>query len=340
VGADEVMADPTSARVIIRSLSTQADGSEDAPAQRVGEYALEGRTITIGRTQDCDIVFDGDTLTSRRHAILRCEEDHYTVADLGSSNGTFLNDLEITEPTPLHHGDRLLIGQHELLFLLAQPQAIAPSESQPISVGDADDAAILAAHGPQPENDPSASEQEGQQAGEQADRQTRPTGAPAEATAKHASVARLSSELAASASRMVAPVRDGAELDAIRTRLVEASEALTRQARVQTALAERRRAAIIEARERLTDLIADLRGNDPEEISPVQHLTQPSLQELVSGIANDPENLDRLRTLASRADELAQALRAQGPTEGQWSYERAHILRGLDDIRYLLQQQS
>jgi hypothetical protein len=109
---------------------------------------------------------------------------------------------------------------------------------------------------------------------------------------------------------------------------------------VQTALAERRRAAIIEARERLTDLIADLRGDDPEEISPVQHLTQPSLQELVSGIANDPENLDRLRTLASRADELAQALRAQGPTEGQWSYERAHILRGLDDIRYLLQQQS
>ena len=117
--------DATSARIIIRALPAEAEDSADVQAQRVGEYALNGQSITIGRTQGCDIIFDGDTLTSRRHAILRCEANLYTIADLGSSNGTFLNDLESTAPTALQHGDRILIGQHELLFLLDQPQAIA-----------------------------------------------------------------------------------------------------------------------------------------------------------------------------------------------------------------------
>ena len=173
----------------------------------------------------------------------------------------------------------------------------------------------------------------------QAARLARPTSAPAPATAKHASVARLSSELAASASRMAAPSQDSAGLDAIRTQLLEVSEALTRQAGLQTALAERRRATLVEARERVADLIADLRGDEPEGRSPVQHVAQPSLHQLVESIADDPENLERLRALASRAGELAQALRAQGPSEGEWSYERARVLRGLEDIHFRLLQQ-
>ena len=335
--------DATSARIIIRALPAEAGDSADAQAQRVGEYALNGQTITIGRTQGCDIIFDGDTLTSRRHAILRCEANLYTIADLGSSNGTFLNDLELTAPTALQHGDRILIGQHELLFLLDQPQAIAVQPQAPMSAEDAaeDAAEDVAEDGATEEEESGVLVTPGAEAESvpQDARLARPTSAPAPATAKHASVARLSSELAASASRMAAPSQDSAGLDAIRTQLLEVSEALTRQAGLQTALAERRRATLVEARERVADLIADLRGDDPTGVSPVQHVAQPSLHQLVESIADDPENLERLQALASRAGELAQALRAQGPSEGAWSYERARVLRDLEDIHFRLQQQ-
>jgi pSer/pThr/pTyr-binding forkhead associated (FHA) protein len=47
------------------------------------------RVLVIGRSPDCDIVFDDDTV-SRHHAELRLEADGWTLVDLESSNGTFL----------------------------------------------------------------------------------------------------------------------------------------------------------------------------------------------------------------------------------------------------------
>ena len=47
------------------------------------------RVIVIGRSPDCDVVFDDDTV-SRHHAELRLEIDGWTLVDLESSNGTFL----------------------------------------------------------------------------------------------------------------------------------------------------------------------------------------------------------------------------------------------------------
>ncbi len=325
------VADVSNARVVIRAYPSDFDSEERPVAQTIGEYALDGQTITIGRGQTCDIIFDRDSMVSRRHAILRPEANHYTVADLGSSNGTFLNELEIREPTPLTHGDRILIGQHELLYLLDQPRAIVSSTLQP----DTDEAPMT----PAPTAGRVAASETSETPVAAPHAQTRPTAAPASATAKYASVARLSSELAASASRMATPQQENAEFDAIRTRLVEASEALTRQAGAQAALAERRRAALVEARERLADLIADLRGDDPEGDSPT-HLPAPDLAELASRVAADPNNLENLRALASHAAEIAQALRAQGPSEGSWQVERAQAIRSLEDIRYRLQERA
>lgn len=319
--------DVTQARVIIRELPG-GEGDPSASAPRIGEFALEGRTVTVGRTQGCDVVLDRDTLVSRRHATLSRDGDQYVLTDLGSSNGTFVNDVEIRQPTPLHHGDRVLIGQHELLFLLDQPRAIVPPEAQPTEEG----------------ADPASSEASQAQSGPAASmgRHARPTGvpAPAGATAKMASVTKLSSELAASASRLAAPQPQIADLDAIRAQLVEASEALTRQAGMQSALAERRRVAIVETRERVADLLADLRGDDAEPSGPVHHDRQVGLLELVEGVAADPNNLERIRALAYRADEVAQALRAQGPSEHKWTYERDHTMRGLEDILFRLRELS
>jgi hypothetical protein len=135
---------------------------------------------------------------------------------------------------------------------------------------------------------------------------------------------------------MVAPQPDDADMAAVRTRLLEASEALARQATQQAALAERRRAALVETREHVADLLADLRGDDTVANSPVQHQQQIGLIELVDAVAAHPNDRERVYALAQRADELARALRAVAPSEGRWSYERAHTVRNLEDILYRL----
>jgi hypothetical protein len=47
---------------------------------------------------------------------LRYDGGQYTVVDLGSSNGTFVNDAEIRDATLLNSGDRIIVGEHELTF--------------------------------------------------------------------------------------------------------------------------------------------------------------------------------------------------------------------------------
>ena len=349
------------ARLIIRLLPPQtpdaAGGASSQGAQepRVSEYALDGQNITIGRTQGCDIIFDGDTLTSRRHAILRFDANHYVLADLGSSNGTFVNDIEIITPTTLKHGDRILIGEHELLFLLDQARPIVPASAQPdVPVREPTNAApvtgVLRDEAPSASAEASATAVASEDARDEPDaaelaaaepgfgEPARATAGPApdRATAKYASVSRLSSELAASASRMVAPQPDDADMAAVRARLLEASEALARQATQQAALAERRRAVLVETREHVADLLADLRGDDTVANSPVQHHQQIGLIELVDAVAAHPNDRERMYALAQRADELAHALRAVAPSEGRWSYERAHTVRNLEDILYRL----
>jgi pSer/pThr/pTyr-binding forkhead associated (FHA) protein len=96
------------AKVVVRPLQDAGEASR--------EYALTGQNISIGRSPSCEIVLENDQLTSRRHALLRYDGAHYTIVDLGSSNGTFVNDTEIRDATPLSHGDRVIVGEHELLF--------------------------------------------------------------------------------------------------------------------------------------------------------------------------------------------------------------------------------
>lgn len=96
------------AKVIVRPLQ----GAGEQPR----EYALTGQTISIGRSPSCEIVLEHDQLTSRRHALLRFDGARYTVVDLGSSNGTFVNDAEIRDATALNDGDRIIVGEHELTF--------------------------------------------------------------------------------------------------------------------------------------------------------------------------------------------------------------------------------
>lgn len=68
---------------------------------------LPDRTMVIGRGSQCDIVIPGTHL-SRRHAEVSVEGNHLRIKDLGSANGTFLNELRIDNATA-NNGDRLRI---------------------------------------------------------------------------------------------------------------------------------------------------------------------------------------------------------------------------------------
>src|SRR5947207_6033447 len=66
-------------------------------------YPLGNTRLVIGRESDCDIAID-DQSVSRRHACVQPEEDGYTIFDLQSTNGTYINDQMITQ-SKLKDGD-------------------------------------------------------------------------------------------------------------------------------------------------------------------------------------------------------------------------------------------
>jgi pSer/pThr/pTyr-binding forkhead associated (FHA) protein len=79
------------------------------------EHQLRGETTTIGRAVECDIVITSKRV-SREHSRLRREGRRVLLADLGSTNGTFLNDERILEPMELRDGDTITIGDVKFTF--------------------------------------------------------------------------------------------------------------------------------------------------------------------------------------------------------------------------------
>jgi hypothetical protein len=77
-------------------------------------FALAKDRVIIGRMGDSDIVL-ADPGVSRRHAEVRREDGEFVVADLGSTNGTMVNEATIGERT-LEEGDRITIGKTVLEF--------------------------------------------------------------------------------------------------------------------------------------------------------------------------------------------------------------------------------
>jgi predicted component of type VI protein secretion system len=75
-----------------------------------GNQVALDRPIVIGRAPDVDLVLQDDEV-SRRHArVSPAGEDSALVEDLGSANGTFVNDSELHGPARLDPADELLVG--------------------------------------------------------------------------------------------------------------------------------------------------------------------------------------------------------------------------------------
>ncbi|MGI8605497.1 MAG: FHA domain-containing protein [Verrucomicrobiales bacterium] len=77
-------------------------------------FALEA-FVLIGRSDSAHIQLTAHGV-SRQHATIRRDGPHFSIVDLGSSNGTYVNDLPVHQPQRLSHGDLLQFGSAVLVF--------------------------------------------------------------------------------------------------------------------------------------------------------------------------------------------------------------------------------
>ena len=91
------------------------------------KFTLEGSNITVGRQFDCQVTLTGRQI-SRQHARIMQDLAGYTIEDLASSNGTFLNGQRVAphKPTPFTERDTLQIGP----YLLALRPAPTPATTE------------------------------------------------------------------------------------------------------------------------------------------------------------------------------------------------------------------
>lgn len=73
------------------------------------------QTITLGRSTDCTVPIK-DRFLSRKHAEITFDSGSWIVRDFGSVNGTLLNGKKIEGSAPLRPGDRISLGDTEVVF--------------------------------------------------------------------------------------------------------------------------------------------------------------------------------------------------------------------------------
>ncbi|OUL18687.1 adenylate/guanylate cyclase domain-containing protein [Nostoc sp. 106C] len=100
--------------------------------------SVDQDVFTIGRLPECNLYlpFGG---VSRNHAqIVKTADGVWTIADMGSKNGTQVNERILTRPQQLHHGDVVWLGNVSLLVLVIDPAAEPMIKREPIKDRDGD----------------------------------------------------------------------------------------------------------------------------------------------------------------------------------------------------------
>lgn len=91
-------------------------------------FSLSKKESFAGRDVDNEIVIN-DVEVSRKHFRILLQNDSYVIEDLGSTNGTFINETRITAPTSLRAGDTVRAGDNVTLVFEAASDPNATIQS-------------------------------------------------------------------------------------------------------------------------------------------------------------------------------------------------------------------
>jgi pSer/pThr/pTyr-binding forkhead associated (FHA) protein len=80
-------------------------------------FLLDADEVSVGRHESSDIFLD-DISVSRRHAIFSRNDGGFTVSDLGSLNGTYVNRDRIDGEVRLSGGDEVQFGKYRLIYFV------------------------------------------------------------------------------------------------------------------------------------------------------------------------------------------------------------------------------
>jgi predicted Zn finger-like uncharacterized protein len=100
---------PSDAKLSLAVISGPASGNI---------FQIEKPKVIIGR-EDADVVLE-DSELSRQHAAIEVAGDRVTIVDLGSTNGTFVDDEQITEANLENHGE-FTVGGSTLMLIITKP---------------------------------------------------------------------------------------------------------------------------------------------------------------------------------------------------------------------------
>jgi len=96
-------------------------------------FTVDEEPMTLGRETAANLCI-ADTSVSRRHSRIEKQGEKFVIADLGSLNGTFVNDVPVGKRV-LEHGDRIRIGESQFLFLVNEGATTSNSSEVKIDEG-------------------------------------------------------------------------------------------------------------------------------------------------------------------------------------------------------------
>src|SRR3954447_17835615 len=92
-------------------------------------YQLASDRVTLGRSSTTELCFADDAGLSRQHMALERDGDDWTVQDLGSKNGTQVNNIPLKGKLKLKAGDRITAGH---LVIIYEERAAAAAQTGPV----------------------------------------------------------------------------------------------------------------------------------------------------------------------------------------------------------------
>ncbi len=100
---------------MVTAATPRAEVTVYSPLFSPFRQQLQGSNVSIGRASDCSIPIK-DRYLSRKHAEILSTDGHWVLKDLGSANGTYLNGARVERQLRLHAGDRIRLGDTEIVF--------------------------------------------------------------------------------------------------------------------------------------------------------------------------------------------------------------------------------